>query len=106
MAAANIIEGIRNGLIAFNATMLGVQATAFAPLTTATIAHIAVTNLAAIATSAFGAVLSFVTLPIGIVVIAVGALIAIGIALWKNWDWIKAKALELWNKVTEVFTNL
>ncbi len=106
VAAANIIEGIRNGLIAFNATMLGVQATAFAPLTTATIAHIAVTNLAAIATSAFGAVLSFVTLPIGIVVIAVGALIAIGIALWKNWDWIKAKALELWNKVTEVFTNL
>ena len=37
VAAANVAEGIRNGLIAFSAVMTGTQAAAFAPLTTATI---------------------------------------------------------------------
>lgn len=48
------------------------------------------------ATTAFGAVLAFVTSPIGIVVLAIGALIAIGTLLWKNWDTIKDKTIEIW----------
>ena len=44
VAAANVVEGIRNGLIAFSAVMTGTQAAAFAPLTTATIAQIAATQ--------------------------------------------------------------
>ena len=43
VAAANVVEGIRNRLIAFSAVMTGTQAAAFAPLTTATIAQITAT---------------------------------------------------------------
>lgn len=41
--------------------------------------------------------------PIGIITIAIGALIAIGVLLWKNWDTIKAKALLLWEGIKTAF---
>lgn len=41
--------------------------------------------------------------PIGIVVAAIAAAIAIGILLYKNWDVIKAKAQELWQNITATF---
>lgn len=41
--------------------------------------------------------------PIGIVVVAIGALIAIGVLLYKNWDVIKAKAFELWGNIKAAF---
>lgn len=34
--------------------------------------------------------------PIGLIVLGIGGLVAAGIALWKNWDWIVSKAQELW----------
>ena len=46
--------------------------------------------------------------PIGLVVAAIAAAIAIGIALYKNWDTIKAKASEIWGNVknaVSVFVN-
>ena len=44
--------------------------------------------------------------PITWVALAIGALIAIGIALWKNWDTVKAKALELWASLQEIFNGV
>ena len=38
------------------------------------------------------------------IVAAVAALIAIGVALYKNWDTIKAKCSEVWNNVKEKFS--
>lgn len=106
VTAANVVEGIRNGLIAFSAVMTGTQAAAFAPLTTATVAQIAATQALNVVTGAFGAIMTFVTSPIGLVVIAIGAVIAIGVLLYKHWDTIKAKALELWNGMKNVFENI
>lgn len=66
--------------------------------------------LKTIAVGTFGAVLAFVTSPIGIVILAIGALIAIGIALYKNWDTIKENLLMAWEKVkmamSELATNM
>lgn len=39
-------------------------------------------------------------------VLVIGAIIAAGIALYKNWDKIKAKLTELWNKVKAVFASI
>lgn len=44
--------------------------------------------------------------PIGLIVAAIAGIIAIGIAVYKNWDTIKAKALELKDKVVAVAQNI
>lgn len=45
--------------------------------------------------------LPLLTGPIGIAIVAIGGLIAIGVALWKNWDVVKAKASEIWSSIKE-----
>lgn len=106
VTAANVVEGIRNGLIAFSAVMTGTQAAAFAPLTTATIAQIAATSALNVVTGVFGAIITFVTSPIGLVVIAIGAVIAIGVALYKHWDTVKQWAGNLWNGIKNIFNGI
>lgn len=49
---------------------------------------------------------AFVATPIGWIVLGLGALVAAGVALYQNWDTVKAKASELWTKATEVFTGI
>ena len=41
--------------------------------------------------------------PIGLIITAIGALIAVGVLLYKNWDTIKAKAIALWNTFANKF---
>lgn len=52
------------------------------------------------------AAFTFMTSPVGLVVAAIAAAIAIGVALWKNWDTIKAKATELWQSITGTFEDI
>lgn len=40
------------------------------------------------------------------VVVGVAAVVAIGVTLYKNWDTIKQKAEELWQKIKETFANI
>ena len=47
--------------------------------------------------------IGFLSGPIGLAVLAFGALVAAGIALWQNWDTVKQKAGELKDKVVEKF---
>ncbi len=54
-------------------------------------------------TTAFGAAVAFLTSPIGLVVLAVGALIAIIVLLVKQWDETKAAAINVWEKIVEVW---
>ena len=46
---------------------------------------------------------AFVATPIGWVVLGLAAIVAAGVALYKNWDTVKTKAGELWTKVKTVF---
>lgn len=44
--------------------------------------------------------------PIGLIIVGIGLLVAAGIALYKNWDFIKAKAIELKNAIGQKFTEI
>ncbi|MDD4775644.1 MAG: hypothetical protein PHG75_03960 [Syntrophomonas sp.] len=50
---------------------------------------------------ALGAAFTVLTGPVGLVVVAITALIAIGVALYKNWDEVKAKLLAIWASILE-----
>lgn len=74
------------------------------------------TTISTAATAAFGAVMAFVTSPITLVILAIGALIAVGYLLVKNWDevsawlknlWenIKTKAVEVWGAIDTFLTE-
>lgn len=52
------------------------------------------------------ATIGFLVSPIGLVVLAIGALIAIGVLLYKNWDTIKQKAKDLWTSVKSTFDGI
>lgn len=54
----------------------------------------------------FGRAIGFLTSPIGIAMVAIAALIAAGVLLYKNWDTVKAKAQELWENVKTVFGGI
>lgn len=45
--------------------------------------------------------IGFLTSPVGLAVAAIGGLIAIGVALYKNWDKIKEKASEIWGSIKD-----
>lgn len=61
---------------------------------------------ATVATTALGAAMAFLTSPITLVVAAIAAAIAIGVLLYKNWDTIKAKAVEIADIVGTKFKDM
>lgn len=63
-------------------------------------------GIAAGVATALSAAMAFLTSPVVLVAAAIGALIAIGVLLYKNWDTVKAKAGELWEYVTNAFAGL
>lgn len=85
--------GIAAGTLAFGIYTLAIKA------------HTLYTTIATGATTAFAAVLAFVTSPIGIVVIAIGLLVAAIVVLYRNWDTVKAKTMEVWNSIKSFLVN-
>lgn len=65
-----------------------------------------VTTIATTVTGAFSAALSFLTSPITLVILAITALIAVGVLICKNWDTIKEKAVELWQGICDTFSGI
>lgn len=53
-----------------------------------------------------GTAIAILTSPIGLVVIAIGIMIAIGVLLYKNWDTIKQKASELGERIRDKFNQI
>ena len=87
-------------IVSFNSTAAGFIKT-IAAMLGPTAAQTAATGAAATAQGTLNTVMA--ANPIGAVILAVEALVAAGILLWKNWDTVKAKAGELWTKVKTVF---
>lgn len=75
-----------------------------AAMTTATAAQAGVTGTAAVAQGALNT--AFYASPLGWVAALVLAVVAAGVALYKNWDTVKATAISLWTKVKTVFSGI
>ena len=92
-----------SSLISAGQTIGGFIST-IAAMTTATTAQTAATGSATIAQTGLNAALA--ANPIGVVVLAITALVTAGVALYKNWDTIKAAASQLWTKIKETFGGI
>jgi len=88
------------------AIVIGSFAAAWAIVNTAMSIWTGVSTLATATTTALGAAVAFLTSPITIAIAIIGAIIAVGVLLWKNWDTIKAKAVELWQALVEKFQQI
>lgn len=64
-----------------------------------------ITGLSAAAMALNMGLLPMAGIVLGIIA-AIAALIAIGVALWKNWDTIKEKANEAWENIKQAWENL
>jgi len=73
--------------------------TAFTIVRTAVWLYTTAMTIATAVTTGFGAVLAFVSGPVGWVVIGLTALIALGYTLWRNWGALTAEGTFLGNKI-------
>lgn len=70
---------------------LGSFVTAITIVRTAMLIYTTVMTIATAVTTGFGAVLAFITSPIGLIIIGLTALIALAYALWRNWGTLTAQ---------------
>jgi phage-related protein len=115
MAAANAVQTIA---IALNKS----QKKEIVAMTFSQQLQAIMTGVQTAATTAFNTVQAvtnalFVASPIGWIILAIGALVAISVALWKNWDavcngikaaweWLKITAVNIWNGIAGFFVEL
>ena len=70
----------------------------------------AIGTIATAITTGFGAAVAFLTSPITLAVVAIGALIAAGVLLYKNWDTVKTSIIAILttikNKFISIFTTI
>lgn len=57
-------------------------------------------------TTALGAVMAFVTGPIGLAILAIAALIAIGVLLYKNWETVKEVVTDVWEGISLAVSSI
>lgn len=95
-----------NALYAKDAIVRAASTAATWAQTAATTAWNVVCGAATAVTTALGAAFTFLTSPIGLVILAIGAVIAIGVLLYKNWDVVKEKAAQLGEWISGKFQAL
>lgn len=83
------------------AIVIGSFAAAWGLVNTAVTTWNTISALAAAATTAFGSAIAFLTSPIGIVTVAIGAIIAVVVLLVKHWDEVKEAAGAAWDWIAE-----
>ena len=85
---------------------LSIAALAMNAATIATTVWTTVSTIATAVTSAFGAAMAFLTSPITLVILAISAVIAIAILLYKNWDTVKEKISKAIDKIKTDFDKM
>ena len=95
---SSLPEPVQTGIIAF-AGVLAVIGPLLVVLGTLASGFSALIALAPILGTAFTLMLG----PVGVIILTLIALIAIGVLVWKNWDEIKAKAGEIWEQIKNIF---
>ena len=100
-----IVAGLTGALLAYKAATV-IVATAEAVKTAVMAAGATTMSITTVATWALNAAMAVLTSPIFLVAAAIGAVIAIGVLLWKNWDTVKAKAAELGSKLGSIWSNI
>ena len=83
VGAVNSLIGIATGLMAAYSAIAGTSTITMAGLNAVMMAN-----------------------PIGLLIAAIAALIAIGVALYMNWDTVKATASNLWSAISTAFGNI
>lgn len=53
----------------------------------------------------WGLTTAFLTSPIAWITMGITALVLAGVALWKNWDTVKAKCIEVWGSIKDFFSE-
>lgn len=103
----NFADWIQNneGIVRNIAIIVGSFAAAWVLVNTAINIWNSIGLMATAVTSGFAAAMGFLTSPIGLVVLAIGALIAIIVLLVQNWDTVKTKASDVWQWITEKWGN-
>lgn len=79
-------------------------ATAFITWKAVTMAHAGVTAILTAKQIALNFAMN--ANPLGLIVLGIGLVIGAGILLYKNWDTVKEKAIELWSTTKEKFTSI
>lgn len=103
IAAYNVVQAIKNAGGIVELAQLAAIAIGVGALTVAEHAHTVASTIATVATTAFGAAMAFLTSPITVIILAIGALIAIVVALVKNWDTVKETAQKCVDKIVEIW---
>lgn len=108
MYAKDFVVGIGQSIVAIGKQALAwiTNTAAQIAMTAATVAWNAICAIATAATTAFGAAVAFLTSPIGLACLAIAALVAGGVLLWKNWDTVKEKCGQLHDWIVSKFSAL
>src|SRR5699024_10106350 len=99
-----LIAGIIAGVIAFKG--LTFVAGMFSAISAAGGILAIVMGTLSAAGAVLGGVIAFLTSPITLTAIAIGALIAAGVLLWQNWDTIREKAIAIWSAITSYLSSV
>ncbi|WP_017435145.1 phage tail tape measure protein [Saccharococcus caldoxylosilyticus] len=101
IAIGAAVAAVLTGIVAAFGVVLAVIGAAASGIGALTTAFGAVSG----AIAAAGGAMAIITGPIGIAVAAIAGLTVAGVALWKNWDTVKAKATEIWGAIKEWFSS-
>lgn len=104
---APLIVGITGAIVAFQAisTIVPIVTAAFAGFKIL-VTLVKTVGLIQTAFTLLAPIIGAISWPIVAVAAVIGVLIAAGVALYQNWDTVKAKAIEVWTAISDFFSGV